>query len=661
MPRRGTVTVTGAVTNRSEDTWTDLQAYLFTSQTPIGNRADLAEAAASPAETEVGARLAEGGLFDEIGDLEPGESASYTLSVRRRDLEVSGDPGVYWAGVHVLGAVDGVRDSVADGRARTFLPLVGRRKAMTDLALVLPLRGRVRRAPDGHLLALGRWQQAVGPDGRLGRLTDLARESQGPLTWLVDPAVLDAVASVAGDNPMISTRDDGTGPKDATASPSASSSDPAPENPDAPDADDVLEPTLEAQAARVWLEDFAEQAAATDLMSLPYGDVDVAAVSMNRLDRILKTARRLSRGTLTALGLDSTPVVAPASGLLPPRSLGAVNGRYPVLLSDRAYPAQDSPLLVRPDGTEVLLGDTAVVAGGPGPNDRTDPLALRQRILADAALHQASADVGPLIVMLPPDYDPGPSWQDADFFDGLDVPWLRQVDLARTLSVDGGTPVDEAPVYTDRERRRQIPFANQLATQELVDTGQVYADLLTRNDSIGADLSKIAMLASSTSARSQPQAALERTRTTTLRVRRSMQLVDIDGPPFVMMSSETGPITVSVVNNLDETVTVQLRADTPGDELLVTSPEPITLGPGDRAPVRMRAESTSIGVHQVTLVATTQEGGRLGSEVQFNVRTSNVGFVIWVVMAAAGALLLVMIVFRVTRRLRHQRAEEGAP
>jgi hypothetical protein len=136
-----------------------------------------------------------------------------------------------------------------------------------------------------------------------------------------------------------------------------------------------------------------------------------------------------------------------------------------------------------------------------------------------------------------------------------------------------------------------------------------------------------------------------------------MQLVGIDGPSFVMMSSETGSIDVSVVNNLDEPVTVVLEARTPRNDLTINAPDPITLEPGERTPVRMRAESKSIAVHEVTLVATTEAGQPLGSEAQFNVRTSNVGFVIWLVMGAGGAVLLGMIVFRIVRRVRARRTQ----
>jgi hypothetical protein len=637
----------------------------MTSQAPIVTDADLSAAADSDAAAEVGSRLTRDGLFTEIGDLAPGESTTYTVSVPRKYLEITGEPGAYWVGVHVLGAVDGIRDGVADGRARTFMPLMSDRGPSTEVAVVVPMRDRVRRSADGRLLGLKRWQTMLGPEGRLARLTQFAAESEKPLTWLVDPAVLDAAASVAGENPPLDTGDDGTGPDEGepgggkdqeSGSPSPS---PSAGSDGGATSGDGEEPGPQAQAAAAWLASFVQASSRSAVLALPYGDVDVAAVTANRLGRILRKAEALSQGTLDGLGVDSSAVVAPPSGLLPARALAAQDPATPVVLSDRALPGTDGPLLTRPDGTEVVLLDSASGSGGPGPNDRTDPLALRQRILAEAAVHAMSPDRDrPLVVSTPPYWALGGAWQGSDFFDGLDVPWLTQVDLNTVLSRDGQQSTDP-PAYPARERRRQVPFANQLATQELVDTGDVYADLLTRNDSVRDQLAKAAMLASSYAARSAPAAALERARNTTLRIRRTMQLVDIDGPGFVMMSSQTGPISVTVVNNLDEPVTVRLQAISSRDDLRISAPDPIALGPGQRAPVRMRAESTAIGVHEVTLVATTEDGRRLGSEVQFSVRSSNVGLVIWVVMGTAGALLMVMIGFRILRRVRAHRAQEG--
>jgi hypothetical protein len=666
LPRRGTVTLSGEVTNTSQDTWTDVQAYLVTAAEPIRTPEELDLAARSDPAADLGppGRITDDGLFTEIGDLAPGESTGYTVRVPRKDLGIGDEPGVYWVGVQVLGAVDGIRDPLADGRARSFMAQMADRGPRADVAVVLPVRDRVRRSTDGRLIGVERWQRTFAPDGRLGRLLALGTESDRPLTWLVDPAVLEAAGSVAHENPPLSTADDGSGPgaeESGSASPSPSPSgvgDPGPSEGAGTSEEPAQEPTEAAQDAADWMAAFVEQTSGDAVLSLPYGDLDVAAVTGNRLRGILRKARALSDDTMAGLGVDDTAAVAPPAGRLPGRALGALEPDTPALLSEEAQPGATGTLLRRPDGTPVVLTDSDAARGGPGPNDRRAPLALRQRILAEAALRALGPGTpDPLVVSAPTYWHLGDSWQLADFFGGLDVPWLHQVDLTDVLA-RAAEPVDDPPRYPDRLRRAEVPFANQLATQELVDTGKVFASLLSNNDSIADQLARMAMLASSYAARAHPAAALERTRITTDRVRRTMQLVDIDGPGFVMMSSETGPISVTVVNNLDEPVTVRLEARTGRDGLKISAPEPRTLGPGQRAPIRLRAVSTSIGVHQVSLVATTEDGAQIGSQVQFTVRTSNVGMVIWVVMGVAGAVLFVMIGFRILRRVRAYRSRE---
>ena len=104
VPTNGRVTLTGRVTNRSNETWTDLKAYMFTSGTPITDQSGLAEADATDESASVGSRLAETGLYDEVGDLAPGQTKSYRVSVPRSRLGIGPEAGVYWIGVHVLGA-----------------------------------------------------------------------------------------------------------------------------------------------------------------------------------------------------------------------------------------------------------------------------------------------------------------------------------------------------------------------------------------------------------------------------------------------------------------------------------------------------------------------------------------------------------------------------
>src|SRR3954452_4647414 len=213
IPPSGPVTLTGVVTNRSKQTWTDLRVYMLTSADPIRTRSKLAEQAASGAAAEVGGRVTGPGLYDVVGDLAPGQSTPYRVSVPRAQLQISGAPGVYWMGVHVLGAVNGVRDRLADGRARTFMPLVPATSAApTRLALVVPIERAVHRGADTRLLQLRSWQQDLRGGGRRTGLLALTSRADQPLTWLVDPAVLDAAQSVATGDPGLDDGPDPTAP-----------------------------------------------------------------------------------------------------------------------------------------------------------------------------------------------------------------------------------------------------------------------------------------------------------------------------------------------------------------------------------------------------------------------------------------------------------------
>jgi hypothetical protein len=666
VPAHGRLTITGQITNRSEDVWTDLQVFMLTSHEPIRSSVELAEQAASDPAAEIGSRVVTPGRYDEVSDLAPGESTPYTLSVPRGDLEISGEPGVYWVGVHVLGAVDGVRTDGADGRARTFIPLMSGRSRSTELALLMPVEAPVARASDGRLAGTAAWKRLLAADGRLDRLLVLSGQTaHQPFTWVVDPAVLDALRSLAAGNPAIgigpddeSSGDNGASPSSGpTSSPSGSSS---------PDQDatqgaeqDGDEPSESAQRARAWLDEFHRQAANRAVATLPYGALDVAAVFADRRPKIYETARRLSDEATSGGGLAAEPVEVPAGGYLPPAALAGVDSGVPVVLSDRAVPTATRTVVRTRGGATVVLADSAAGSGGPAPGPQYSALAVRQRLLSEAALHALSPDRDePLVVSTPPYWDPGEGWSAADFFSGLDVDWLRLVDLG-AVTAAAAEPAGGPTVYPRREGRSQVPFANVLATEELTRTGDVLAGLLSRNDSVDDDLARVAMLASSEAARAHPQRALLRARSTVEHARNLMADVRIEGPSFATLSSGDGPIQVTVVNGMDEPVTVGIEAETRSSDLRIHTPDPITLAPGTRAAVRLKATATGIGVHSVTLVATNSDGEPIGTLTRFNVRTSQVGFVIWLVMGLGGAILLLAVVARVVRKVRRRRSTSG--
>jgi hypothetical protein len=664
IPQHGAVTVTGTVTNRSDSTWTDLNVYMFTSPTPIRTSDELQDAAATDPTAEVGARLTGSGLYDTVPDLAPGESAGYVLTVPRRDLQISGAPGVYWLGVHVLGASDGGRDSVADGRARQFLPLMPPHGPTTKVSLVFPLKAKVRRDADGRLANVAHWRRLLGIDGRLGRLMQMS-ETAGPdqVTWVTDPAVLDAAVSVASDNPGFSIEPT-TEPPEAgdggsvTPSPSPSAGE-SPSGEAAPGTEE--KPSQSALVARDWLDMFQRRAHQHTVMTVPYGDLDVASVLRNGYRRTYQKARQLSQQTMEKLQVVATPVVAPANGFLPQVAMRRLDDSSTVLLSDRAMPSAVAPVVDSRQGPRVLLTDSAAGSGGPGPNRRYGAISVRQRILSAAALHALSPDRGqPMVVEVPELWNPGSFWQTADFFAGLDVDWLDPVSLPEVpFSAEQPPPISvrgtRALSYPDALRRQEVPLANLLATHDLVRAGGTLAGLLTENDSVDAVLAQEGLLASSVRARDRPRPVATRVRETTEKVQRLMGRIRIDGPPFVTMSSEEGTITVTIVNGLDEPVTVGVEARTGPGDLVIDAPDPADIPPGQRASVRLRAHARDTRVHPVTLMPVTADGRPLGNVTRFNVRSSHVGFVIWVIMGIGGALLLVAIAIRTVRRIRARR------
>lgn len=652
IPTRGRITLSGTITNTSDSVWNDLNVYLLTSAEPMRTAQELAEAAALDPLAYVGDRLAQAGQFISVPDLEPGQSTRYTISRPRDELDITDQPGVYWVGVQVLGADETGRIDGADGRARTFIPLMRpRNPPSTSLALMLPFRGRISYDADGRLLTEDVWHEALSPEGRFGRLLALSQSAGDyPLTWVVDPAVADLVKAVATDNPgwdIAPTTDE---------SPSSS-----PTTDESPSGDpDAEEPELsqEALAAQAFLEAFAQEAAERLVLALPYGDVDAASAYGWERGSTVEEAHALSQETLDALDIASTPVIDPTDGTLSWDALSVIGDSVPVVLDDTALAATE-PRVDVADGARITRTSTAAVQELPG----TSPaLGFRQRVLAEAAVHALSNQADrPLVVELPDRWDPGRNWQRAALFRGLDVPWLVGTTAS---SIVRGVATATIEANSDELRYPEdaatLPSSNFISSAELIRQGGILDDLLPRNNRIARVIEGLAYLGVSGQFLDVPGRAEERAKDQDLRVRDLMGQVTLSGPSFVTMSSENGEFQVTVTNELDEPVTVGISAYAPGtDEITIPTTEPITIPAGQRRSVRMQANSERIGLWPVVLQAVTAEGDPLGDSEGLNIRSSHVGMVVWSVLGAGTVVLLVLIFFRVRRKVRARQATPG--
>lgn len=657
LPQRGTVTITGRLANTSSETWESVNLMPFISSTPITSRDELAQAAATDPRAVVGNRLTDPGTYARIGDLAPGARRSFRLRLPVSALGISGAPGVYWIGVHAFGADSAGRGLI--GLARTFVPLVDNQLAhrrSTPVSVVLPVRDRVRRTPDGRLDRPDHWSKVTARGGRLDRIAGLgASAGDAPVSWLVDPAVLDAVQDFANGNPTLGLD---SSPRSPTESPPASPSQNADDDPgengggDAgppPPTDGAGSPGQgERASARALLERLVGELRRGELMSLGYADPDAVALA-RRHPPMLARARALAERRLEALNLVGTATVAPPDGSFDPDLLDRLPGIGIVLLTDRGQLTLPAASRL-PGGQDLVLTDARAGAGGPGPTRPYSALALRQRLLSESYLELGSSSPRPVVLTLPPRWDPGGHWRAARLFETLrSTPWVRLAPLPHDPSVSFSGDLS----YPRANQAAEVGEHNAAAARRLERTSAVVDHLLQDHTTVSDRLTGAAFGAVSWFARVRPKAAAAQVDALNASVRGRLDQVVIVGTNFVLLSGGSGTLTVALVNGLDQPVTVGVKADAdPSVRLRI--PDPVEVGPGQRTTMRI-AVSSKAGLHEVTLHPVTVKGESAGRAFTFSMRTSQVSRLIWFILAGGIALLAVMIIRRIVLRIRHHR------
>src|SRR5205085_12021424 len=115
-----------------------------------------------------------------------------------------------------------------------------------------------------------------------------------------------------------------------------------------------------------------------------------------------------------------------------------------------------------------------------------------QRIMEDASLRSTEKTEGPLVVQLPGSWDPGPDWRDADFFSGLDQPWLDLVALGP--GSDPSTPTFDTPLdYPDAQRGLEVPVPSVTAARALTQDATALSQLLRSENDVAHDVDGIAL------------------------------------------------------------------------------------------------------------------------------------------------------------------------
>lgn len=667
LPERGNVDITGTVTNVSSEQYTRVNLLAFASASPITDAVSLAASAAIDPEEYVGRRVTTPGTFDTVDVLDPGQTEEFSVSVPVELLDATGEPGVYWIGVHALGDTATIpRDDIADGRARTFIPALPPGTSDEDAleaAVILPLRSRVWFQPDGSVGGPDRWLRWLSDGGRLDTVLDIADSaSASSYTWLVDPAILTAVVLLSEGNPPRSLAPDPTvpgqeptepAPEDGeqdggSASPSPSTHALVPPS-DGAEEEPTEQTAAVATAAAAWLERFRAATIGRSVLALPFGDIDVSAAVRYRPERY-QEARERGLQVMGELQIPARAAVAPVNDVLSREAMIATPPDTTILLGDAAFaaPPQTENSTVRLLGHKVVVTSTGAASGGPAPTRADDPLAMRQRLLSEAALRVVDGDTAPLVVTLPSGWSP----EDATaLFSAFEEPWLRSVDVATVEDRQAVGIPGRALAYTEEDVAAELDSANFLAADRLVQAGALLEEVLALQTLVERQVRDEALVTLSQQHRDKPRVAQRSC--ARLREYISAQLASIRIEPIrrVVLSSDSGVLGATLVNGLDQPVDVNVNATSDG-EMTLEGPGLRTLAPQARSLIRFQATAERPGVHNVRLAVTSESGTPLGSSARLPIRAARVSGLIWVVMGAGGLLLVGAVGLRLWREVR---------
>ncbi len=629
------ITVSGAVTNRNDFDWDNVQAYLVIPRSPFTSRAQVDDAKTNSS-SYTGERVVEIDSFDNVGDLAPGKTLPFTVKVTYEQLGITGADGVYPVGIQILATgPDGLRSNNAVARATTFIPLLhDPPKAQIPTSVAWPFLMPTYRQADGTYADAQALIDAINPGGRLRNMLGLARSTPTDTgTVVIDPALLTAANDLARGRRIDAGIKLSDGDKLGAES-------------------FVNELAALARRDRCWV--------------VPYDRPDLLALSRNEdLDAPLRDAVEAA----TSDALDkfdiscrtvSWPQADSATKEVAQEARGP--GDQPLIVAESNLTGWD-----RRDGSLVKFG----TAAGPVPllvDDALDDsvpgedsvVTLRQRIVSESALAVLQRAIDPkssadAIAVVNPDWNPGTTWEEGLLGAAFDVPWVDAAGLDSLLTrpigqFDGAIEVDKDV--------KSIGRPQLLAATDLDKTAGLVAAILLDDNAVQATASQDVAQGVSGRWRSTGSTGLASLRGARQRAAKPLSKITIEGPPRVTLSSDTGSFPLTITNGTDHRLRTGVRIDSSNRSLTIPNVEPVTIEADERRTLTVKVDVGGQSGASVTATLITDENRAFGKPAEFNVQSSAVGAVIWAGFAIAGLLVAVAVVRRIIKK-RRSAASDG--
>jgi hypothetical protein len=647
-----TVTVAGTVSNRTGQTQAGLEVQLYTSATKFLSRDGMDSYAAHGGDSTL---VAAGTPFIISASVAPGRSAYWTAS-----FQVSAQ-GISAFGVYPVAAQ--LQDLAGDvvSSDQTLLPFwPGQQQAgllrPLKISWLWPLIDQPQHQACAALTS-NALAASLKPDGRLSALLTAGASHPGAdVTWVIDPALLSDVATMARPY-TVGSKPNCTG---------------APKEP-------------ASKAAASWLAGLKKVTPGQPPVITPYANVDMTALVHQGLTADLATAYDTGDAVADSVlqGKFGHEIAWPPGGnadlstltnLATKEHVGTVvlnSSEMPPTNAGTAFQPDDAVSSLRVAGLpmNVLLSDNTLTgvlkAGdtGSGTLPKGTEFAVRQRFLAETAMITAEApNSARTIVVAPPEnWSPSQTLAGDLLGETTGAPWLTP------------TPLDSLSSAPDTQRTvpRQSPPASKASPGELSrgyldpvrlagDRLGVYQSILYKPNPGYVPALDQALAATESAAwrgggTAQGQARVDNLSEYLSGAEKKILLITL---AQVQMGGSSGLVPVSIRNELlDQAVKVKLVASVAATSQLTIGrfQHVVLIQPGQVVTVRMPVSSAPQGSTQIQLSLASPNGAPLTfvRASKLTVQSTRYGRAILVLIAAAIGVLVLTSGYRGVRRWLH--------
>ena len=625
----------------------------------VGSRSELQQLARTP---PADGSIVEVDDEDVPDELAPGDVAPLDLDIPAEDLgrRLGSANGVHPIRIEVRARV-GSGSRVRVGTADTFLPWWPQPTEATRVAWVWPLTAGDRRGGDGRFIS-DRLAEELDTDGRLDTLLRVAARAADrvPLTWAIDPALVEAAADMADGYSVRRGRRTSEG-------------------------------GIGADGAARWLD--GARAALSDRRSrtlpLPYGDPDVAALTRAGLRDMIGSAIDAGQRLLAANRFTNTvPDLSwPPDGAVDVPTVGVLTatGVRTLLVSDASLQAaEEDASNATPSAATTVEGAAAtpvtvlaadgelsrMVGSGPAADGAAEGTRLAlQRFVAETAFFtlERPSQSRDLVVAPPRTWNPSRAFARGLLDLTAAVPWVRP-DVLTNVATRPRDDVDRFLTYPAAARARELPGAVLTAARVQRDRVEQFRSILVptrdeRPDPLPERLELALLRAASARFRDEPDGA--RALVTEVRdlLTDRFGKVSVAQGGLITMGGDTARLPITLVNDLDRTVRVQVRIETRNR---LSLPEGAVreevVAPGRRQ-LQVAARALVPGDFVVAVSLAAPDGTPLpGQPTTLRVRSSAYGRVALAITIGAFVLLLLGSAARLLGRRSRRRgsAEEAA-